>query len=52
MPMTRNMQLFWEYLNYGLAFFGLLVVWYVRRSMRKKTVKRHLALLQNSTGRI
>jgi ABC-2 type transport system permease protein len=51
-PMTRNMQLFWEYLNYGLAFFGLLVVWYVRRSMRKNTVKRHLALLQKSTGRI
>ncbi|OGR19897.1 MAG: hypothetical protein A2X81_12385 [Desulfobacterales bacterium GWB2_56_26] len=51
-PMTRNMQLFLEYLNYGLAFLGLLVIWFVRNAMRKNTAKRHLALLRKSTGRI
>lgn len=52
MPMTRNMQLFWEYLNYGLASLGLLTIWFVRNSMRKGTEKRHLALLRESAGRI
>ncbi len=52
LPMTRNMQLFWEYLNYGLAFFGLVLVWVVRKSIRKSTKKRHVALLQGSMGRI
>lgn len=37
LPMTRDLQLFWEYLNYGLALFGLVLVWLVRRSMCKRT---------------
>ncbi len=45
-PMTRNVQFFWEYLNYGLALLGLLVVWLVRRTMRKRTKQYYLALLQ------
>lgn len=52
LPLTRNMQLFLEYLNYGLAFLGLLVIWFVRKAMRKSTAIRHLAIVRKSTGRI
>ena len=44
--MTRDVQLLWEYLNYGLALFGLGLVWLVRRAMRKRTKQHYLALLQ------
>ena len=46
LPMTRNIQFFWEYLNYGLALLGLLMVWLVRRSMVKRTKQHYPALLQ------
>ncbi len=46
LPMTRDIQFFWEYLNYGLALLGLLLVWLVRRSLSKKTKKHYSALLQ------
>lgn len=46
LPMTRDVQLLWEYLNYGLALFGLGLVWLVRRAMRKRTKQHYLALLQ------
>ena len=52
MPMTREMQLIFEYLNYGLAFLGLVVVWFVRKKAGKRTERRHLALLRQSIGRI
>jgi len=52
MPMSRDMQLFFEYLNYGLAFFGLFVVWLLRKQTVKRIERRHLALLQESMGRI
>lgn len=46
LPMTRDVQFFWEYLNYGLALFGLLVVWLVRQRVRTRTKQHYLALLQ------
>ncbi len=49
LPMTRDLQLFWEYLNYGLALFGLVLVWLVRRSLRKRTrlhYQQYLTLVQ------
>ncbi len=46
LPMTRDVQLFWEYLNYGLALLGLVLVWLVRRTIRKRTKQHYLALLQ------
>lgn len=46
LPMTRNIRFFWEYLNYGLALLGLLLVWLVRRSMAKRTKQHYPALLQ------
>jgi len=35
-PMEHNEQLFWEYLNYGLALLGLGLVWLWRRMLRKR----------------
>ncbi|MDK9708078.1 MAG: Gldg family protein [Desulforhopalus sp.] len=52
LPMTRDLQLIVEYLNYGLAFFGLVGGWFIRRRVAKRMEKRHLALLQASMGRI
>ncbi len=46
LPMSRDIQLFWEYLNYGLAMLGLLLVWLVRRSTRKRAKQYYQALLQ------
>ncbi len=46
LPMTRDVQFFWEYLNYGLALLGLLLVWLVRRSMTKRARRHYPALLQ------
>jgi len=39
-PMDQATRLFWEYLNYGLALFGLGVVWLMRRWLRKRTLAR------------
>ena len=36
LPMTRDIQFFWEYLNYGLALLGLLLVWLVTAINEKK----------------
>jgi ABC-2 type transport system permease protein len=44
-PLDRNGQVFWEYLNYALAFLGLLVVWLLRRQVRQRAALRYAALL-------
>jgi ABC-2 type transport system permease protein len=31
LPLNRSAQVFWEYLNYGLAASGLFIVWLIRR---------------------
>lgn len=51
-PMSRDMQLFFEYINYGLAFMGLVLVAIIRKQAAKRTEKRHAALLRKSLGRI
>ncbi|MEN8168137.1 MAG: Gldg family protein, partial [Pseudomonadota bacterium] len=35
-PLDRESQVFWEYLNYGLALFGLLLIGLVRRRTNKQ----------------
>ena len=35
-PMEQNTRLFWEYLNYGLALMGLLLVWFLHKFLLKK----------------
>jgi ABC-2 type transport system permease protein len=51
-PMTRDQQLFWEYLNYGLMLAGLILVWFIKSLFNQQTRQRQLAILQESVGRI
>lgn len=44
-PMDRDTQVFWEYLNYGLALLGLLLVWLIRRQITKRGRRRYAAVL-------
>jgi ABC-2 type transport system permease protein len=44
-PMNSGDQLFWEYLNYGLALGGLGLVWLWRRRVRRAERVRYQAIL-------
>ena len=44
-PMHRTTQLFWEYLNYGLALLGLFLVWLIRRGVVLQTRHHYEAIL-------
>ncbi|MGD9949540.1 MAG: Gldg family protein [Desulfobulbus sp.] len=49
LPMSKETRMAWEYLNYGLAAGGLLVVWALRRMVWARARRRELALIE---GRI
>jgi len=44
-PMDRETQMFWEYLNYGLALFGLLLIALLRRRSNQRAASRYEAIL-------
>ncbi len=44
-PLDRESQLFWEYLNYGLPLFGLLLIVLIRRRANKRATSRYAAIL-------
>jgi ABC-2 type transport system permease protein len=44
-PLERGGQLFWEYLNYGLALVGLVLVWFWRRWARRSEQLRYQSIL-------
>ena len=44
-PLDRSTQMFWEYLNYGLALAGLVLVWLIHRRMRKLSRLRYATVL-------
>jgi len=44
-PLDRDAQQFWEYLNYGLALFGLAVVWLLRRTARRRAQRYYQSVL-------
>lgn len=46
-PLDRETQIFWEYLNYGLAFFGLLLVWLIRRHFRGRAQQHYAEILES-----
>ncbi len=50
--LTEGMQIFVEYLNYGLALLGLLSVWLLKTFFIKQNQKRQNLLLQQNVGRI
>lgn len=44
-PLSAEEQQFWEYLNYGLAALGLLILWGVYRLFKQAAQQRYLAML-------
>ena len=44
-PLDRESRVFWEFLNYGLALFGLLLIGLIRGQARKRAALRHAAML-------
>jgi ABC-2 type transport system permease protein len=44
-PLDRQSQVFWEYLNYGLALVALILIWLIRRQINRKAESRYAALL-------
>lgn len=48
-PLSQQEQMFWEYLNYGLALSGLLLVGLARRWVKRKAQLRYDAILSTST---
>jgi ABC-2 type transport system permease protein len=48
-PLDRESQLFWEYLNYGMAIVGLFLVWIIRRQLQRKAATRYAAILGMAT---
>ncbi len=51
-PLSRESQLFWEYLNYGLAALGLVLIWLIKSRIRKRKGEYHRLLLDKDQGRI
>ncbi len=45
LPMEQSTRLFWEYLNYGLALLGLVLVWLWRRVLQKRKQSRYNRIL-------
>ncbi len=44
-PLDRESQVFWEYLNYGLPLFGLLLIGFIRRQTNKQAALRYAVVL-------
>jgi ABC-2 type transport system permease protein len=44
-PLEASEQRFWEYLNYGLALAGLLLVWIWRRRVAVRDRRRYQRIL-------
>ncbi|KFI22178.1 Gldg family protein [Nitrosococcus oceani] len=47
-PLEREAQVFWEYLNYGLALLGLLLVWLFRRRANRQAQQRYAEILSET----
>jgi len=45
-PMDRKRQMFWEYLNYGLALAGLFLIWLLHMAAEKRAKNRYQHILQ------
>ncbi len=51
-PMTKNIQIFWEYVNYGLAVLGLVCLWVLRKIVVGREENKQLLLLKQAMGRM
>lgn len=45
-PLGRQAESFWEYLNYAVVLGGLGLVWLLNRRRRRRAAARHLKLLE------
>ncbi|NLX17805.1 MAG: ABC transporter permease, partial [Desulfobulbus sp.] len=45
LPISREGRMFWEYLNYGMAALGLLMVWGAWRLVQARTRRREALLI-------
>ncbi len=50
-PLDRESQVFWEYLNYGLPLFGLLLIGFIRRQTNKQAALRYAVVLGTTEKR-
>ena len=50
-PLNRESQVFWEYLNYGLALCGLLLIGLNRRQANKRAALRYAVILGTAEKR-
>ncbi len=46
-PAAAQTQVFWEYLNYGLAMIGLLIVYFFYRNGRSRAQRRYQHILEH-----
>lgn len=46
-PMSQDFEMAFEYLNYGLAASGLLVLWFCRQNLSKRNQKRYSKVLES-----
>lgn len=44
-PLDEGTRMVWEYLNYGLALLGLVIIGLVRRRLERRTAARYAAIL-------
>lgn len=44
-PMERGSQMFWEYLNYGLAALALVVIAFIERHYRRRRAQRYQQMI-------
>ncbi len=44
-PQVHETRVFWEYLNYGLALLGLLLIWLIRWQINKQARLRYALIL-------
>ncbi len=51
-PMSKQTQMFIEYLNYALALLGLALIWLIRRQLQQRSKRAQLAFLQPISGRV
>lgn len=50
-PLDRESQKFWEYLNYGLALCGLLLILVIRKWVNIRSTSRYAAILNSSINK-
>ncbi|MCG6863977.1 MAG: Gldg family protein [Thiogranum sp.] len=49
-PLSQQAQVFWEYLNYGLAVLGLVFVWLLHRRRDVRRRAHYQTILQGGAG--